>query len=129
MKKLLDDVIAFHIASDAPVSTSPQIPPQDREELRMALIHEEVNNELLPAMMDRDLVEIADAMADSIYVIVGAALEYGIPLDTIWDIVQASNMKKVDPTTGKVHRRSDGKILKPEGWVAPTEDIRKALRL
>jgi predicted HAD superfamily Cof-like phosphohydrolase len=64
-------------------------------------------------------------MADSIYVIVGAAIEYGIPLSAVWDAVQKSNLAKRDPSTGKVRRREDGKILKPDGWKPP--DIRAAL--
>ena len=91
----------------------------------MELIREEVNRELLPAMEAGDMPEIADAMADSIYVIVGAALEYGIPLDRVWAAVQRANMAKVDPATGKVRKRHDGKVLKPEGWTPP--DISAAL--
>jgi predicted HAD superfamily Cof-like phosphohydrolase len=64
-------------------------------------------------------------MADSIYVIVGAAIEYGIPLAAIWQAVQDSNMLKVDPTTGKVIRREDAKILKPPNWQPP--DIERIL--
>lgn len=119
MKNLLSDVSAFHAACNVPMLTLPAVPPEDRVALRKSLIDEEVNRELLPAMERGDIVEIADAMADSIYVIVGSALEYGVPLDRVWDAVQAANMAKVDPITGKVRRREDGKILKPPGWTAP----------
>jgi len=119
MKHLLDDVLLFHIACDVPVLNRPAIPYTRRRDLRILLIDEEVNRELIPAMQANDLVEIADAMADSIYVIVGAALEYGIPLDRVWTAVQRANMAKVDPVSGKVRRRKDGKILKPDGWTPP----------
>jgi predicted HAD superfamily Cof-like phosphohydrolase len=76
-------------------------------------------------MKENNIVEIADAIADSIYVLIGTALEYGIPLDAVWGEVQISNMAKVDLDTGKVRRREDGKVLKSEGWTKP--DIRKAL--
>lgn len=115
----LHDVAAFHRACDMPILPTPQIPPQARVALRQELIREEVVRELLPAMERGDLVEIADAMADSIYVIVGGALEYGIPLDRVWAAVQAANMAKVDPATGKVRKRQDGKVLKPNGWSEP----------
>jgi len=62
---------------------------------------------------------LSDGLADLIYVCVGCALEYGIPLDRVGDEVQRSNMAKVDPLTGAVRRRLDGKILKPEGWTPP----------
>src|ERR1700733_13617257 len=97
MKKLLDDVTAFHVACDVPIKMSPELVNGDRLALRIDLIDEEVNRELIPAMRAGDLVEIADAMADSIYVIVGAAIEYGLPLDRVWAAVQAANMAKVDP--------------------------------
>jgi predicted HAD superfamily Cof-like phosphohydrolase len=100
----------------------PQVPSQDRQKLRYDLIVEEVVKELLPALVQEDLVQIADALADSIYVLVGTALEYGIPLDRVWAVVQRANMAKVDPTTGKVRKREDGKVLKPEGWTAPDID-------
>lgn len=127
MKHLIEDVIAFHVACDIPVACALTAPPSPRVDLRIELIEEEVNRELLPAMKSGDLIEIADAMADSIYVIVGAAIEYGIPLDHVWKAVQAANMAKVDQNTGKVRRRADGKILKPDGWSPP--DIRAALDL
>lgn len=127
MRSLLDDVTAFHKVCDLPVCELLAVPSDDRVALRASLIHEEVNKELLPAMATGDLVEIADALADSIYVIVGTALEYGIPLDHVWKAVQSSNMAKVDPTTGHVRKREDGKVLKPEGWRSP--DIRGVLGL
>jgi predicted HAD superfamily Cof-like phosphohydrolase len=66
-----------------------------------------------------DLVGIADGIADSVYVLVGTALEYGIPLDRVWGAVHSANMAKVDPVTGKVRKRFDGKVLKPDGWKRP----------
>jgi predicted HAD superfamily Cof-like phosphohydrolase len=126
VKTLIQDVGAFHAACDVPVLQIPAVPARDRVALRRSLIDEEVNKELLPAMDAGNIVELADALADSIYVIVGTALEYGIPLDRVWQAVQAANMAKVDPATGKVHRRDDGKILKPPDWTPP--DIEAALR-
>lgn len=119
MKTLMNDVSDFHTACDLPVLSVPTIPSADRKALRIKLIDEEVNRELLPAMEADNIVEISDAMADSIYVIVGAALEYGVPLDRVWAAVQRANMAKVDPVTGKVRKRGDGKVLKPEGWTPP----------
>lgn len=119
MMKIFHDVTTFHHACGVPIAVVPMLPPQERVSFRQALIDEEVNRELLPAMERGDLVEIADAMVDSIYVIVGAGLEYGIPLREVWNVVQKANMAKVDPKTGHVRRRADGKILKPSGWTAP----------
>lgn len=112
MKTAIADVTAFHRACDVPVLDVPQIPIVDRVSLRYNLIHEEINDELLPAMMNDNLVEIADAIADSIYVLIGTALEYGIPLERVWSEVQRSNMSKMDPVSGRAIKREDGKVLK-----------------
>ena len=125
MRKLLDDVAAFHLACDVPVVDKPTAPPRDRAGLRADLILEEAV-ETLNAIADRNIASIADGLADLIYVCVGTALEYGIPLDRVWDEVQRSNMSKVDSATGKVRKRADGKVLKPEGWTPP--DIAGVLR-
>lgn len=121
------DVAEFHKACDIPILAKCGIPDAARVELRINLIQEEVNRELLPAMATDNLLKIADGMADAIYVIVGAALEYGIPLHRVWELVQAANMAKRDPMTGKVYRRADGKVTKPPGWVSPDADIMKVL--
>ena len=125
MKNLLNDVADFHRACDVPVLSSPTFVPE-RVELRRSLLREECC-ETDEAMQRGDLVEIADGLADVIYVAVGAALEFGIPLDRVWAEVHRSNMAKVDPATGKVTKRDDGKVLKPEGWTPP--DVAGALSL
>ena len=127
MRLLMSDVAAFYKACNIPVFNIPTIPADVRKALLIKLIDEAVIDELLPAMYAGDIVEIADAIADSIYVLIGTALEYGIPLDAIWAIVQRSNMQKADPTTGKCITRADGKILKPAGWKPPTEAIKACL--
>lgn len=124
MTVLLSDLRSFHNACDVPVLPTPQFPSQERIRLRDDILQEEVN-ELRDAISENDIVEVADALADIVYVTVGTALEFGIPLDRVWSEVHRSNMAKVDPVTGKVRRRSDGKVLKPEGWLPP--DIKSAL--
>jgi predicted HAD superfamily Cof-like phosphohydrolase len=66
------------------------------------------------AAVSFNIEEVADGLADLIYVCVGAALAFGIPLDRVWAEVQRANMDKVGG-----ERRADGKILKPDGWVPP----------
>lgn len=118
MRRLLADVAAFHFATGTPVLKEPALPSPERRDLRQKLIREEYNEYML-AEVGHDLVGIADSLADLVYVVVGTALEYGIPLDKVWNAVQQANMRKIDPSTGKVRKREDGKVLKPEGWVAP----------
>ncbi len=126
MEALLGDVAAFHRACDVPILAKPAFPDLARQKLRDDLLREEVN-EFIDALQVGDIVDVADAIADCIYILIGTALEFGIPLDRVWAEVQRSNMAKVDPVTGKATKREDGKILKPEGWQAP--DIAGALGL
>ncbi len=125
MRHILEDVATFHAATDTPVATKPGFPSKERRELRRSLIREEVA-EFIRAEYTNDLLEVADSLADMIYVIVGTALEYGVPLHNVWAEVQRANMAKVDPKTGKVRKREDGKVLKPSGWSPP--DIKKAMK-
>lgn len=117
IRQLMHDVAAFHRATGQPVLTYPLLVEQ-RVEFRKALIKEEYE-EVIEAFDAGDLVELADGLADLIYVCVGAALEMGIPLDRVWSEVQRSNMAKIDRLTGKVEYREDGKVKKPEGWTPP----------
>lgn len=122
LQQAADDVAAFHRATDTPILTSPKFPDAERVLLRAELVSEEVQRELLPAMITRNMVETADAIVDSIYVLVGTALELGLPLQELWDEVQRANMTKAvqqPDGTLKVLKREDGKVLKPEGWKPP----------
>lgn len=118
MSELIQDVRYFHLACNIPILMAPTLPSPERVELRKNLTIEE-HEETIKAMDEGDLVGIADGIADTIYIALGNALEFGIPLEYVWAEVQRSNMAKVDPVTGKVRRREDGKVLKPEGWTPP----------
>jgi predicted HAD superfamily Cof-like phosphohydrolase len=93
----------------------------DQFTLYLNLIEEEVT-ELFEALEDGDRVGVFDALLDIIVVCVGAGHSAGFPMQAGWVEVMRSNMAKVDPETGTVRRREDGKILKPEGWTPPALD-------
>jgi predicted HAD superfamily Cof-like phosphohydrolase len=86
--------------------------------LYIDLIKEEVQ-ELNDAIKDGDLTEQLDALIDILVVTTGAIHSAGFDANGAWDEVMKTNFAKIDPTTGKVNKRADGKVLKPEGWVAP----------
>lgn len=109
------DVRAFHEGSEQLVNERPTWPGADVMELRFGLILEEVA-ELMKAVEDGDMVEVADAIADTIYVLIGTAVSMGIPLHEVWAEVQRSNMAKVE---GGARRNAAGKVIKPEGWTPP----------
>src|ERR1700747_741146 len=113
-----NDVKDFMIACDQLVNDKPVIGEStyDQSKLYMKLIKEEFD-ELTLAFGENDLVEVADACADLIWVIQGLAHTLGIPQQEVWDEVNRSNVAKYPG--GKVLRRADGKIMKPEGWEPP----------
>ena len=92
--------------------------------LYMALVMEEYK-ELILAFGNRDMIEIADACADLKWVIEGLEHTLNIPQQEVWDEVARSNLAKIS-ASGKVLKREDGKVLKPEGWTPP--DIKSILK-
>ena len=86
--------------------------------LYVDLIKEELA-ELEQAIGDQNATEQLDALLDIIVVCSGALLSRRWDSHGAWAEVVRSNMAKVDPVTGKVIKREDGKILKPEGWTPP----------
>jgi len=86
--------------------------------LYRSLMAEEMG-ELIDADTKDDIIEQADAIIDILVVTIGAGLSLGLPMQQLWDEVRRSNFSKIDSATGKVRKREDGKVLKPEGWKAP----------
>jgi predicted HAD superfamily Cof-like phosphohydrolase len=91
------------------------------EEMLFGLIAEEFD-ELADARREGDVIGVIDALQDLKYVIYGYELRLGISGEEHFAEVQDRNMAKVDPVTGKVVRREDGKILKPDGWTQPDHE-------
>lgn len=87
-------------------------------DLRCKLIDEEYLEEFKPAAEAGDIVEMADALTDILYVVYGAGVAFGIPLDECFAEVHRSNMSKAGPD-GRPMRREDGKILKGPNYFRP----------
>lgn len=90
----------------------------DQFHLYKSLIGEEVS-ELIHAIQINDRTEQLDALIDILVVTAGAIHSLGVNGEAAWDEVMRTNFAKVDPVTGKVRRREDGKILKPDDWQPP----------
>lgn len=115
---MISKVGDFHKACDAAVFDEDKACQfSEDKSLRMNLLKEEFI-EYMEAEENADIVGVADALADMIYIIMGTAHSYNIPIEEIFNEVHATNMAKVG-SDGKVKRREDGKILKPEGWTPP----------
>lgn len=82
------------------------------------LIQEEVD-ELWAANAAADPKECLDALIDILVVTVGAIHSLGADGEGAWNEVMRTNFAKIDPATGRVNKREDGKVLKPEGWKPP----------
>lgn len=99
------------------VLTEPTLPEQNLAKLRLELIREEVE-ELNVGIEGMDIVEIADALTDILYVVYGAGHAFGIDLDECYREVHRSNMSKLG-ADGKPIYREDGKILKGPDYFHP----------
>jgi len=75
--------------------------------------------ELQKALRTHDKVEQLDALVDILVVTMGAIRAAGWDGEAAWQEVMNTNFAKIDPTTSKVIKREDGKVLKPVGWKAP----------
>ena len=85
--------------------------------LRLSLIQEELD-ELTKAINEKDILEVADALTDILYVTYGAGHAFGIDLDKCFDEVQNSNMSKLDPK-GKPIYNDQGKVMKGPNYFKP----------
>jgi predicted HAD superfamily Cof-like phosphohydrolase len=105
----------FHHMFGEFVRSSPGPVDEATRDLRIRLIREEMG-EFEKAANDENLIKIADALADLLYVIYGTGVSYGIDLEPIFREVHESNMTKGDPN---VLRSTNGKILKAKNWRPP----------
>jgi predicted HAD superfamily Cof-like phosphohydrolase len=127
LDECLNSVAKFHSTFGLRVEESPNIVlSRDEMVLRHSLMAEE-NDEYLEAVKDGDLVEVADALGDMLYILCGTIISHGMQ-DVMADVfrnIQASNMSKLGPD-GKPIYREDGKVMKGPGYFKP--DIAGALR-
>lgn len=117
MSKVFTDVEVFLQACGQKHANTP-VEPNDLSDLYLNLIEEEYT-EFTEAVNANDDAEQLDACFDMMWVIIGYMKARGWDCENAWDEGAISNLIKIDPVTGKVIRREDGKILKPEGWKPP----------
>ena len=99
------------------VKDKPSFSTDKINKLRLDLIKEELN-ELTEAMNNKDLLEVADALTDILYVTYGAGHAFGIDLDKCFEEVQNSNMSKLDKN-GKPIYNDSGKVMKGPNYFKP----------
>ena len=99
------------------VKTKPSFSTEKINKLRIDLIKEELE-ELTIAMNNKDLLEVADALTDILYVTYGAGHAFGIDLDKCFEEVQNSNMSKLDKNGRPIYNES-GKVMKGPNYLEP----------
>ena len=120
MQKQIDSVKEFHTAfkighSEIPVADL----GENKKMLRYHLMKEE-NEEYLEAVQNNDLVEIADALGDMMYILCGTIIEHGLQhkIEAVFDEIQRSNMSKLDESGNPIYRE-DGKVMKGPNYFKP----------
>ena len=118
MNPIVKSLLEFNEAFEIPKLNNPGLGTDELIELRIKLLSEEVQ-EYAEAARAGDLVEVLDALADIGYILAGTIINHGMQhiYNGAFDEVHRSNMAKL--VDGKVLRREDGKVLKPEGWQPP----------
>jgi predicted HAD superfamily Cof-like phosphohydrolase len=127
MKKQLEAVKLFHTTYGLGVSQTPIADlGTSKNELRFNLMKEE-NEEYLEAVRNNDIVEVADALGDMLYILCGTILEHGLQhkIEEVFDEIQRSNMSKLGED-GKPIYREDGKVMKGPNYFKP--DFTKILQ-
>lgn len=127
MKKRIAAVKEFHSAFGLGIEEKPVANlGEAKNRLRFNLMQEE-NEEYLEAANNNDLVEVADALGDMLYILCGTIIEHGMQhkIEEVFDEIQSSNMSKLG-ADGKPIYREDGKVLKGPDYFKP--DIARILK-
>lgn len=119
MQKQLQQVAEFHEVFLVGSATTPCLISPEQSQLRHRLMEEE-NDEYLEACETGDLVGIADALGDQLYILCGTILKHGLQhkIEEVFDEIQRSNMSKLGHD-GKPLFREDGKVMKGPGYFKP----------
>ena len=118
-------VKAFMSTYGQDVKEKAEFPENKIVQLRIDLIEEELN-ELKEAIKNKDIVEVADALTDILYVTYGAGHSFGVNLDQCFDEVQRSNMSKLGEDGNPIYNDS-GKVMKGPNYFAP--NLKKIVNL
>ncbi|MEA1787038.1 nucleoside triphosphate pyrophosphohydrolase family protein [Arenibacter sp. GZD96] len=120
MKSKLRAVAQFHTSFGLGVSEKPKADLGVQKNLLRFNLMDEENREYLEAANKNDLLEVADALGDMLYILCGTILEHGMQhkITEVFEEIQRSNMSKLD-ADGKPIYREDGKVLKGPNYFKP----------
>ncbi|NER10692.1 Predicted phosphohydrolase, Cof family, HAD superfamily [Muriicola jejuensis] len=120
MKSKIDAVALFHRSFGLGISESPKADLGEAKNLLRFNLMDEENKEYFEAAKNNDLVEVADALGDMLYILCGTILEHGMHqiIEEVFDEIQRSNMSKLGED-GRPIYREDGKVLKGPSYFKP----------
>ena len=120
MKKQFDAVKHFHTSFNLGFYDMPVADLGEKRHLLRYHLMKEENEEYLEAVQNNDLVEIADALGDMMYILCGTIIAHGLQdkMEAVFDAIQKSNMSKLG-TDGKPIYREDGKVMKGPNYCKP----------
>jgi predicted HAD superfamily Cof-like phosphohydrolase len=120
MKKQLDSVKQFHTTFGMGVSEMPKADLGEAVNILRYNLMKEENEEYLEAVQNNDIVEIADALGDMLYILCGTILEHGLQykIEEVFDEIQRSNMSKLGANGLPIYRE-DGKVMKGPDYFKP----------
>jgi predicted HAD superfamily Cof-like phosphohydrolase len=126
LKDTIGAVEKFHNAFGIPNNYQPTVELSESDVLLRYKLMREENEEYLEAAQKGDLVEVADALGDMLYILCGTILKHGLQdkMAEVFQEIQRSNMSKLD-ANGKPIYREDGKVMKSELYFKP--DIKTIL--
>jgi predicted HAD superfamily Cof-like phosphohydrolase len=127
MQKQIKSVHEFHSAFGLGINTNPIGDLGENKNLLRYNLMKEENEEYLEAVTNNDIVEIADALGDMLYILCGTIIEHGLQdkMEAVFNEIQRSNMSKLGHD-GKPIYREDGKVLKGPNYFKPNfEEILK----
>ncbi|MBT6252190.1 MAG: nucleoside triphosphate pyrophosphohydrolase family protein [Flavobacteriaceae bacterium] len=126
MKNKISAVASFHEAFGLGQNESPTVDITEAIMMLRFNLMDEENKEYLEAMQNKDIVEVADALGDMLYILCGTIITHGMQhiIDDVFEEIQRSNMSKLG-ADGKPIYRADGKVLKGPNYFTP--DISKIL--
>ncbi|MGQ2984071.1 hypothetical protein [Flavobacterium sp.] len=126
MKKQLDSVKLFHSSFGLGISEMPKASLGEAVNMLRYNLMKEENEEYLEAVQNNDIVEIADALGDMLYILCGTIIEHGLQykIEEVFDEIQRSNMSKLGANGLPIYRE-DGKVMKGPDYFKP--DLTKVL--
>ncbi|MDG2431635.1 nucleoside triphosphate pyrophosphohydrolase family protein [Flavobacterium sp.] len=120
MQKQINAVKEFHTAFKIGHSETPIANLGDAKKILRFNLMKEENEEYLEAVQNNDLVEIADALGDMLYILCGTIIEHGLQdkIEAVFDEIQRSNMSKLGEDGSPIYRE-DGKVMKGPNYFKP----------